>query len=168
MTANIADRLFPAPSYRSPRTLDEWHRLPTVSLASLPDRERNLSGRSDIGLVQYVEEITSGGFPGMRHMEPRAPLRLLDGYLERIVDHDLVAAGFAVRRPATLLAWLRLPPLRRDRRGPLGIVRHVSAEDRSVARPVDGEPGCVGGVGQFMPRFRARGLKGWWPPCPTS
>src|SRR5690606_16701707 len=44
---------------------------------------------------------------GLRRYEGRALTAQLDGYVERIVDHDLPEAGFTVRRPATVLAWLR-------------------------------------------------------------
>jgi predicted AAA+ superfamily ATPase len=43
----------------------------------------------------------------MRHLSGRPRDRQLDSYIERIVDHDLPEAGFNVRRPATVLAWLR-------------------------------------------------------------
>lgn len=66
-----------------------------------------LGGRCALQLVDYVEEIVTGGFPGMRHLHGRALDRQLDSYLDRIVDHDLPEAGFTVRRPATVLSWLR-------------------------------------------------------------
>jgi uncharacterized protein len=80
----------------------------TVSLRNLLDGSKPaVSGRCPLGLVEYVSEITNGGFPGMRHLSGAALERTLDGYVERIVDHDLPEAGRAIRRPATVRAWLR-------------------------------------------------------------
>lgn len=81
--------------------------IPTVSLAELLAGGAAVQGRTSISLRDYVTEMTAGGFPGMRHLEGRALERQLDGYLDLIVDHDLPEAGYAVRRPATVRAWLR-------------------------------------------------------------
>lgn len=80
----------------------------TVSLQDLLDGTRPaVGGRSPLRLGDYVDEIIAGGFPGMRHLTGRALVRQLDSYLETIVDRDLPEAGFLVRRPATVKAWLR-------------------------------------------------------------
>ena len=82
--------------------------MPSVSLRDLAGGERApLSGRSSLRLRDYVEEIIAGGFPGMRGLPRRALMAQLDGYLERIVEHDLPEAGLAVRRPATVRSWMR-------------------------------------------------------------
>lgn len=81
---------------------------PTVSFTDLLGGiDAAVAGLSPVGLSTYVEEIVAGGFPGMRHLSGRALTRQLDGYLERIVDRDLPEAGFTVRRPATVRAWMR-------------------------------------------------------------
>lgn len=81
---------------------------PTVSLADLLTGDRpKISGKSDMGLADYVDEIMASGFPGLRHLGGRAREAALDGYLDRIVDHDLPEAGFTVRRPAAVRAWLQ-------------------------------------------------------------
>ena len=80
----------------------------TVSIGSLMRREQPvIGGRSDVGLSDYVDEIIESGFPAIRKLPERARTTALDGYLERIVDHDLREAGFAARRPAAMRAWLR-------------------------------------------------------------
>jgi uncharacterized protein len=80
----------------------------TVSFAELLSGERPaVSGRSTLTLTDYVTEIMAGGFPGMRSTTGRALTAQLDGYLQRIVDRDLPEAGLSVRRPATVLGWLR-------------------------------------------------------------
>jgi uncharacterized protein len=66
-----------------------------------------IEGRTELALADYAEEIVAGGFPAMRHLNGRPRDRQLDSYIDRIVDHDLPEAGFNVRRPATVLAWLR-------------------------------------------------------------
>lgn len=85
------------------RGLDE----PTVSLAELLTGSRPaIEGRSDIGLVDYVDEILASGFPGIRGLPERARNAQLDSYLTRIVDRDLPENGLNVRRPAAVHAWL--------------------------------------------------------------
>lgn len=79
----------------------------SVSFRALIRGEEQPRGRCGLTLPDYVDEITAGGFPGLRHLTGRALERQLDGYLERIVDHDMPEAGFAVRRPATVRSWLR-------------------------------------------------------------
>ena len=81
--------------------------VPTVSLTALLKRGASIGGRSEVGLAAYTEEMLAGGFPGMRHLPDRARNTALDSYIRRIADHDLPEAGFAVRHPTTVLAWLR-------------------------------------------------------------
>lgn len=81
---------------------------PTVSFTTLVNGTAGqLRGDSPVELTTYVDEILAGGFPGMRHLRGRTLTAQLEGYLERIVDHDLREAGHTVRRPATITAWLR-------------------------------------------------------------
>jgi hypothetical protein len=60
-----------------------------------------------LGLGDYTTLILSSGLPGLQGLPVRALRTQLDGYLERIVDRDLREAGFGVRRPETVRAWLR-------------------------------------------------------------
>lgn len=80
---------------------------PTVSLTELLAGGAAVQGRTSVSLRDYVTEMTAGGFPGMRHLDGRSLERQLDSYLDLIVDHDLPEAGYAVRRPATVRAWLQ-------------------------------------------------------------
>lgn len=81
---------------------------PSVSLDALLRGDRlPIHGRSALGLRNYVDEIVAGGFPGMRGLPRHAQISQLDGYIERIVDHDITEAGALVRRPETLRAWMR-------------------------------------------------------------
>ena len=81
---------------------------PTVSLASLLEGNRSqLEGESQVRLEDYVREILASGFPGLRGLSDR-PLRAqLDGYLDRLLDYDVGAAGGKIRNPAGLRRWLR-------------------------------------------------------------
>ena len=92
-----------------PLCLEERDRTePSVSFEALMSGGRpSVTGRSGLSLSDYVDEIIAGGFPGLRHLHGQALTNQIDGYLQRIVDHDMPEAGFVVRRPATVLAWLR-------------------------------------------------------------
>jgi predicted AAA+ superfamily ATPase len=80
---------------------------PTVSLAALLSGARPaVDGATDVGLLEYTDEILSSGFPAIRRLPARACRAQLDGYLARIVEHDFPEQGYVVRRPATLRAWL--------------------------------------------------------------
>ena len=82
--------------------------VPTVSLADLLTGERaGVRGSSQLTLREYTREIVASGLPGLRHLTGRALRSQLDGYIDRIVERDVPEAGLQVRRPATLLAWLR-------------------------------------------------------------
>ncbi|RNI22839.1 ATP-binding protein [Flexivirga caeni] len=96
-------RLAMRPMSLSERGIQE----PTVSLRDLHAGTATIAGTTRLALRDYVEEILSSGFPGIRSLEARYRDRQLDGYLTRIVDHDLTENGVTVRRPATLRAWLR-------------------------------------------------------------
>lgn len=82
--------------------------VPTVSLAQLlHGGQPAITGRTDIGLERYVDEILTSGFPGIRGL-PSLPVRAqLDGYLQGIVDRDFEELGHQVRRPGTLYRWMQ-------------------------------------------------------------
>lgn len=80
---------------------------PTVSLADLTRGARPaLTGACATGLEDYVEEIVSSGFPGLRGSSGRALRGHLDGYLRRIVDRDFEELGHNIRDPAGLRRWM--------------------------------------------------------------
>lgn len=81
---------------------------PTVSLRQLLEGGRApITGRTDVDLKRYVDEILMSGFPGIRGLPDRPSRAQLDGYLERIVDRDFEDLGRKVRRPATLRRWMQ-------------------------------------------------------------
>lgn len=81
--------------------------VPSVSLAQLlADPRTDVSGHSSLRLSDYVDAILASGFPGFLGLPINALPVQLDGYIDRIVDRDVPEAGLAIRRPATLRAWL--------------------------------------------------------------
>ncbi len=80
---------------------------PSVSLAKLLQGGRaRLAGGCSAGLADYVSEIVSSGFPGLRSLSGRALRAQLDGYLLRIVDRDFEELGHNLRDPAALRRWM--------------------------------------------------------------
>lgn len=80
---------------------------PTVSLCALLEGQHpTVDGSSNLTPMDYAEEITRSGFPGIRELPARARRAQLDGYLVRIVERDFPEQDHLVRRPATLRAWL--------------------------------------------------------------
>jgi uncharacterized protein len=82
---------------------------PTVSLRALlaGSFSAPVAGNCPLRLADYTDLILASGLPGLQHLNGRPLQTQLDGYLERIVDRDMSEAGHNVRRPATLMAWLR-------------------------------------------------------------
>lgn len=79
-----------------------------VSLRALLSGTRPaVAGETEIGLVDYVDEILRSGYPGIRVLGPHARRAQLDGYLQGVVDRDVAENGLAVRKPEVLLGWLR-------------------------------------------------------------
>lgn len=81
---------------------------PTVSLKSLAEGQKELKGTiQNFGLVEYVNEIVSSGFPGIRKLSSRARTAQLDSYLANVVQKDFEEAGYKVRKPEAVTAWLK-------------------------------------------------------------
>lgn len=80
---------------------------PTVSLAQLLSGNREpLTGKTQVRLSDYAEEILASGFPGLRALDGRALRAQLDGYIARITERDFPDQGHAVRNPAALRRWM--------------------------------------------------------------
>ena len=79
---------------------------PTVSLRQLFAGGVAITGTTDVGVPDYIREIVSSGFPGIRHLPPRARRAQLGSYISRIIDHDFPEQGLRVRRPLVLKAWM--------------------------------------------------------------
>lgn len=80
---------------------------PTVGLGELLSGTRApLTGDTDVGLTTYVDEMLASGLPGIRGAAPRSRRRLLDGYLQLVIDRDFPDAGAEVRYPTMLRRWM--------------------------------------------------------------
>lgn len=86
------------------RGLDE----PTVSLQALLSGARQpLSGRTELRVADYAREIVASGLPGLRGLSGRTLRTALDGWIARILDHDIeIDGGLRVRRPESMRRWL--------------------------------------------------------------
>ena len=91
-----------------PLSLAERSLAPSsVSLADLLSGKRPpLAGASDVGLESYASEIVRSGFPGIRSSPTRSIKAQLDGYIDRIVEHDFKEFGRSVRDRRSLRRWL--------------------------------------------------------------
>ena len=80
---------------------------PTVSLHELlRGTQPPLGGSTDVTAERYAHEILASGLPGLRDAPARAVRAQLDGYLERIIDHDFEELGAPVRNRAALRRWM--------------------------------------------------------------
>ncbi|MGB0095669.1 MAG: DUF4143 domain-containing protein [Solirubrobacteraceae bacterium] len=105
--------------------------VPTVSLTQLFRRgQAPIAGRTDVGLERYVEEILTSGFPGIRGLSGRLLRAQLDGYFDRIVDHDFEDLGHQVRRPATLRRWMQAYAAATATSASLETIRDAATSDR--------------------------------------
>lgn len=81
---------------------------PEVSLADLLSGSRPaLDAPSSLRLADYADEILTSGFPALRSLSARALRFQLDSYLRNAVDRDVPEQGLNVRKPESMLAWLR-------------------------------------------------------------
>ena len=82
--------------------------VPTVSLRSLLTGKRPaIEGATSVAADVYAREILASGFPGLRDLSDRAVRAQLDGYLERVIDHDFEELGQSIRNQAALRRWMR-------------------------------------------------------------
>ncbi|MDR0627938.1 MAG: DUF4143 domain-containing protein [Bifidobacteriaceae bacterium] len=81
---------------------------PTVSLADLLSGQvSEVRGESGLALSDYVREIVGSGFPAIRAVPADYRARALDGYIEAVVAKEFPEQGLMVRKPESLLSWLR-------------------------------------------------------------
>lgn len=81
--------------------------VPSVSLGELLKGGRpTISGRTELGVEDYLDEILASGLPGLRNLSGR-PLRAqLESYVDRIVDRDFPELGRPLRNPTALRRWM--------------------------------------------------------------
>lgn len=78
----------------------------TVSFAGLFGGSAEITGRTSVALPDYVREIIASGFPGLRELSGRARRLSLDGYLSRMLEHEVTERGVGTRQPNRLRRWL--------------------------------------------------------------
>ena len=80
---------------------------PSVSISALLDADPvTIAGQTDMTAGDYYAAIEASGFPGIYQQPERLRRRLLDAYLQRVIDRDLPDLGRTVRRPEVLRRWL--------------------------------------------------------------
>jgi uncharacterized protein len=80
---------------------------PTVRLADLLRGDQSeVLGNTSVDLETYTDEITRSGFPAIRELSGRMLRSQLDGYLDRIVEHEFAEAGHNVRNRGALRRWM--------------------------------------------------------------
>lgn len=80
---------------------------PSVRLADLLTGRRDaIVGSSPVPLETYTQEIVASGFPAIRTSRGRVLRAQLDGYLDRIVEHDFAEAGLRIKNPTALRRWM--------------------------------------------------------------
>lgn len=80
---------------------------PSVSLGELlSGRHPAVGGGSSVGLSGYAAEIVRSGFPAGRSLSDRGVAAMLDGFIERIVEHDFDSLGHRIRDRRSLRSWL--------------------------------------------------------------
>ena len=81
---------------------------PGISVKELLSGSRPpFDGACALRLADYADEILASGFPALRDLTPRALRFQLDSYLRNAVDRDVPEQGLNVRKPESMLAWLR-------------------------------------------------------------
>jgi len=80
---------------------------PTVSMADLWAGRATIGGTTDVTVADYAQEIVDSGLPGIRFGPQRSRARLLQGYLQSVLEHDVPELGLTPRRPQSLAQWLR-------------------------------------------------------------
>lgn len=80
---------------------------PSVRLVDLLEGTRpSVRGATSVGLAEYAAEVTTSGFPAIRSLSGRLLRTQLDGYLDRIIDRDVVEVGRRIRDRGALRRWL--------------------------------------------------------------
>jgi len=66
-----------------------------------------LRGACAANIATYAAEIVKSGFPGIRKYSEARASEMLESYIQYAVSRDIAEQGVAVRKPASLMRWLR-------------------------------------------------------------
>ena len=83
---------------------DEYIRISHLFNGSNTDK---INGKTDKNITHYLDEIFKSGFPGIRNKAERTRKLLLSSYTTNIVEHEFSENGFTVKKPESLLAWMK-------------------------------------------------------------
>lgn len=73
----------------------------------LTNKEVLVHGNTALTLSEYIDEIYKSGFPGIRWRNERARKRLIESYIQNIIDHEFEENGFDILSPRSLYEWLK-------------------------------------------------------------
>lgn len=92
-----------------PMTLSE--RQITTPLISLDELlftpPASLYEQCNVSRSEYFSHICQSGFPQFINLPAQMAHRMLDGYIQEMIQSDLENTGYRVVSPANLLSWLR-------------------------------------------------------------
>jgi len=84
---------------------------PTVSVAKLLSADKpfsaDISGKTDIGSMDYIYEISASGLPEFRKYNAENRKIAFESFFSNILSHDFRQQGIRLRQPEILLRWLR-------------------------------------------------------------
>jgi predicted AAA+ superfamily ATPase len=93
------------------RPLSIAERFPDETSISLRDllhkKNDEVSGSTNIGIDQYLLEITKSGFPGIRSLPERGASLYIESYLDNLTNREFDEQGFTVRKPTVFRNWLK-------------------------------------------------------------
>jgi predicted AAA+ superfamily ATPase len=79
-----------------------------ISLMALSlETQVQIFGETKLVAQDYMSEVFSSGFPGMRSDVDEIVETQISAYVNRIVDVDVAIEGVGTRKPASLMAWLK-------------------------------------------------------------
>ena len=92
-----------------PFSLAERHMAPDlISISGLLSGDIDISPKVvEVSQQDYVKEILSSGFPGIRSLPDEFRSEMLQSYIDNIVSKGFSEVGVEVRRPEALKAWLK-------------------------------------------------------------
>lgn len=71
------------------------------------DDKYQVGGMSQWNITGYIDEIYRSGFPGIRKKSEHARSKLLQSYVENIVEHEFTENGFDIQSPKSVYEWLK-------------------------------------------------------------
>jgi predicted AAA+ superfamily ATPase len=67
----------------------------------------NVDISTKINQIDYINQIYASGFPYINSKNEKAQELLLNGYIDNIINHEIIQYGVKIRQPNNLLNWLK-------------------------------------------------------------